>query len=237
MPKKFYKPVFFSLLILNLFFLSAFVSYRITISGEIVNLPNLIDRTFEDVKADLSAKKLNVVQSGYQLHPGIEKGRVIFQDPPAGSRLKVNSVVKVMTSAGGEKVVVPRFVRQNLLSVNPLISQAGLKKGKISYVFTSKHAAGRIMAQSPPEGLEVGRDSLISLLVSQGSEELKYLMPDLIGQQADPIIEWLESLNFRVGDTRRSVYRGLEPGIIINQNPPQGYPISLRSLITLEVSR
>ena len=97
--------------------------------------------------------------------------------------------------------------------------------------------AGRIVAQSPSQGKEVARDSLISLLVGQGKEEEKYLMPDLLGRQADPIIAWLESLEFRVGDTRRAVYRGLEPGIIINQNPPQGYPISQRSLITLEVSK
>jgi beta-lactam-binding protein with PASTA domain len=237
MPKKIYKPVFFSLLILIIFFLSAVVSYRVTISGEIATLPDLSGKTFEEVKADLAAKKLSVVQSGYQLHPKIEKGLVIFQDPPSGKKLKLNSVVKVIISAGREKVTVPRFVRQNLLSVNPLINQAGLRKGKISYVFLPNQAAGRIVAQSPSQGQEVARDSLISLLVSQGKEEEKYLMPDLLGRQADPIIAWLESLEFRVGDTRRAVYRGLEPGIIINQNPPQGYPISQRSLITLEVSK
>ena len=62
-------------------------------------------------------------------------------------------------------------------------------------------------------------------------------MPDLLGREADPIISWLEILEFRVGDTRRAPYGGLEPGIIIYQNPPQGYPISQRSLITLEVSK
>ena len=180
MPKKIYKLAFFFLLILIIFFLSAVVSFRATISGEIATLPNLIGKTFEQVKSDLAAKKLNVVQSGYQLHPKIEKGLVIFQDPTSGSKLKLNSVVKVIISAGREKVLVPRFVRQNLLSVNPLINQAGLRKGKISYVFLPNQAAGRIVAQSPSQDQEVGRDSLISLLVSQGKEEEKYLMPDLL---------------------------------------------------------
>lgn len=237
MPKKIYKPVFFSLLFLIIFFLSAVVSFRLTISGEIATLPDLSGKTFEEAKTDLASRKLNVVQSDYQLHPRIEKGEVISQDPAPGSRLKLNSDVKVIISAGREKVAVPRFIQQNLLSINPVFNQAGLRKGKISYVFTDRYAAGRIVAQSPPAGYEVGRESLVSLLVSQGQDEEKYLMPDLIGRQADPIIAWLESLEFRVGDTRRAVYRGLEPGIIIYQNPPQGFPISQRSLITLEVSK
>lgn len=237
MPKKIYKPVFFSLLFLNLFFLSAVVAYRATIAGEIVALPDLKGKTFEEVKDELVEKKLNVVQSGAQLHPRIEKGLVIFQDPPSGSRLKQNSLVKVIVSAGREKVIVPQFVRKNFLSINPLFNEAGLNKGKISYIFTPRHAAGRIVAQSPPALTEVATDSQVSLLVSQGRDEEKFLMPDLLGRMADPIIAWLESLEFRVGDTRRAVYQGLEAGVIINQNPPQGFPISKRSLITLEVSK
>ncbi len=110
--KKIYKPVFFALLIFDLFLLSAVASFRLTLAGEVVNLPNLINKTFEEVKSDLAEKKLTVVQSGYQLHQNIEKGRIIYQDPLEGSKLKLNGVVKVILSSGKEKVPVPRLVNK-----------------------------------------------------------------------------------------------------------------------------
>ena len=235
--KKIYKPVFFTLLILDLFLLSAVASFRFTLAGEVVNLPNLINKTFDEVKSDLAEKKLTVVQSGYQLHHSIEKGRIIYQDPQANSKLKLNGVVKVILSSGKEKVPVPRLVNKMEQSVNPLLREAGLRKGKISHIFTPKHAAGRIVSQYPPTDSEVGRESRVSLLVSQGKNEDIFIMPDLLGRRAEPVIELLENLEFRVGDTRRAVYIGLEAGIIIHQTPQQGFPIKKRTLITLEVSK
>ena len=235
--KKIYKTVFFVLLILDLFFLSAVASYRLTLSGEVVTIPNLIDRTFEEVKTELAQKKISVVQSGYQLHQRIERGRIIFQDPAEGSRLKLNGVVKVILSSGRERVTVPPLVGKMEQTVTPILKEAGLRKGKISHIYTPRQAAGRIVSQYPPADQEVGRDSRVSLLVSQGRNEEKYLMPDLLGRNAEKIIAWLESLEFRVGLTRREPYRGLEAGIIINQHPPQGFPIKKRTLISLEVSK
>ncbi|MCJ7582182.1 MAG: PASTA domain-containing protein [Candidatus Aminicenantes bacterium] len=235
--KKIYKPVFFALLILDLFLLSAVASFRLTLADEVVNLPNLIGKTFDEVKSDLAKKKLTVVQSGYQLHQNIEKGRIIYQDPSEGSKLKLNGVVKVILSSGKEKVTVPQLVNKMEQSVNSLLKDADLRKGKISHIYTPKHAAGRIVSQYPPAEVEVGRESRVSFLVSQGKNEEIFLMPDLLGRRVEPVLEWLESLEFRVGDTRRAVYGGLEAGIIINQTPQQGFPIKKRTLITLEVSK
>ena len=235
--KKIYKPVFFTLLILDLFLLSAVASFRITLAGEVVNLPNLRGKTFDEAKSDLAEKKLTVVQSGYQLHQSIEKGKIIHQDPQEGSKLKLNGVVKVILSSGKEKVSVPQLVNKMEQSVNALLREAGLRKGKISHIYSPKHAAGRVVSQYPPASVEVGRESRVSLLVSQGRNEDIFLMPDLLGHRVEPVIEWLESLEFRVGDTRRAPYGGLEAGIIILQLPQQGFPIKKRTLITLEVSK
>ncbi len=235
--KKIYKPVFFTLLILDIFLLSAVTSFRMTLAGEVINVPDLIGKTFDEVKSELAKKKLTVVQSDYQLHPSIEKGRIIYQDPLENSKLKLNGVVKVVLSSGKEKVSVPYLVNKMEQSVNPLLREAGLRKGKISHIFTPKHAAGRIVAQYPPDGSDVGRESRVSFLISQGKNEDIYIMPDLLGWQVEPVLEWLESLEFRVGDTRRAPYGELQAGIIIHQTPQQGFPIKKRTLITLEVSK
>ncbi|MBE0460213.1 MAG: PASTA domain-containing protein [Candidatus Aminicenantes bacterium] len=200
-------------------------------------VPDLEGKIFDQAKEELFQKKLSIVQSGLQVHEKWEQGKIIFQDPPAGSKIKLNKVVKVILSTGKEKVLVPNFIGKSFQTINQTLQESGLKKGKISHVHTPKYAAGKIMAQFPQQEEEVGRDTYISFLISQGEIEKKYLMPDLIGKRAETVIAKLKEMDFRVGDIRYVLYPGLESGIIIKQFPTQGFRIQKRNLITLEVSK
>ncbi|MFC2170082.1 PASTA domain-containing protein [Acidobacteriota bacterium] len=237
LAKTIYKYVSYALLFLNLFFLSAVISFQISLKGEMVTLPDLSGNTLAESKAILTGKKLYLVQSGLQLSNRWESGKVISQEPLAGSKIKINKIVKVILSAGKEKVIVPQLTGKNIQAVTQILKDLGLRKGKISHVHTPKYAAGKIIAQHPFSFDEVAKNSPISLLVSQGENEKKYLMPDLIGKKATAVIAKLKELDFRVGDVRYSFYPGLEPGIIIKQFPPLGFRIQKRNLITLEVSK
>jgi len=238
MDKKYYWDIpLFILIFLNLFFLSAILSYQFTMKGEMTTLPDLEGKTFDQAKEELFQKKLSIAQSGLQVHEKWERGKIISQDPPAGSKIKLNKVVKVILSTGKEKVLVPNLIGKSFQTINQTLQESGLRKGKISHVHTPKYAAGKIMAQFPQQGQEVGRDTYISFLVSQGEIEKKYLMPDLIGKRAETVVAKLKEMDFRVGDIRYVLYPGLESGIIIKQFPTQGFRIQKRNLITLEVSK
>ena len=161
----------------------------------------------------------------------------IFQDPSPGSRVKINKAVKVILSAGSEKVVVPRLIGRSFQSIREILSETGLARGKVSQVHTSRYAAGKIISQYPLPEEEVARNSPLSLLVSQGERAKKYLMPDLIGKQAEIVLEKLKSSNFRVEVVGYSYYPGQESGIILKQFPDPGYSIQKNYPITLEVSK
>jgi beta-lactam-binding protein with PASTA domain len=237
MPKKLFKILIFVLLLGHIFFLSATLSHHITRTGETTTLPDLTGKIFEEAKAELAEQKILIAQSGIQLHHLHEQGNIISQDPPANSKIKLNTVVKVIVSAGKEKVVVPILVGRTLQAIPPTLQEAGLQKGKISHVHTSRYAAGKIIGQYPLPEEEVPINARISFLVSQGEREQKFLMPDLLGRRASPTIARLKELGFRVGDMRRSYYPGLDSGIIINQSPRQGNRILKRNTISLEVSK
>lgn len=200
-------------------------------------IPDLTGITLEEAKKIASEKKFSVIQSGSQIDQEWEKGKIIFQDPPPESKIKLFNEVKVIISAGKEKVEVPSVVGRNFQTIGKYLEEFGLRRGKVSHVHTTKYAAGKIIAQSPLPGDEVARESYISFLVSQGASEVKYLMPDLLGKRADRVIKRLRELGFKVGDIREVYYPGLEAGIIIKQFPPQGYRVQKRNLITLEVSK
>jgi len=235
--KKVFNYALLLLLFLNLFFISAILSFQITLKGEMVTMPSLIGKTLEEAKTELEKKKIHLVQSGVRLHQRLERGKIIFQDPPENSKVKINTEARVVLSAGKEKVVVPELLGKNLQTIHPILDVAGLREGKISHVHTPKYAAGKIIGQNPLPEEEVGRDTPVSLLVSQGQHEIRYLMPDLIGKTAASSIAQLEQMDFNVSDIRYRYYRGLDSGIIINQFPAPGSKIQKRNRITLEVSK
>ncbi len=234
---KIFKYSVITLSTLILFFLSALIAYQVTLSGEMVTIPDLTTKSMEEAKEILMEKKLFVIKSGIELHERIDKEKIIAQDPLAGSKVKINTAVKVVLSAGKEKVIVPRFIGRSLQAIGPEIIEAGLMKGKISHVHTPAYAAGKIVSQHPLDNEEVARGSRISFLVSQGEREKKFLMPDLIGKRASVVIEKLKELEFNIGHIRYSYYPGLDSGIIINQYPEPGSRIQRRNLITMEVSK
>lgn len=235
--KKIFNYALLILLFLNLFFISAILSFQVTLKGEMVTLPSLIGKTLEEAKTDLKNKKIHLVQSGVRLHQRYERGKIIFQDPLADTKVKINTEARVVLSAGKEKVIVPELLGKNLQTIRPILEEAGLREGKISHVHTPKYAAGKIIGQYPLPKEEVGRDTPVSLLVSQGQHEIRYLMPDLIGKKATSSITQLEGMDFNVSDIRYRYYRGLDSGIIINQFPAPGSKIQKRNRITLEVSK
>jgi serine/threonine-protein kinase len=235
--KKIFKILLYPLIFLNFFFLSTILSYRLVIRGEMVTLPDLIGKTVEEAKLELVKKKLSLTLRGVQFDNQWERGKIIHQNPSAGSKMKINKAVKIILSAGSEQVIVPNLEGKTLKSASQILKSAGLRRGKTSQVHSSDRAAGKIIAQQPLLLEEIGRNSSVSLLVSQGEREKKYLMPDLIGKKAPPVISKLKKMDFRVGVVRYSYYPGLEPGIIIKHLPPHGFRIQKNNLITLEVSK
>jgi serine/threonine-protein kinase len=228
----------FFLALLIVFLSSAILSSRAIQKGEIVSVPDILGKTPTEAERELSRKRLALQEKGSEFNDRYEKGQIMYQEPPAGSKIRVNRPVRVVISAGSELVDVPSLEGRSLEAASKVLAEAGLKRGLISQIHTSRYAAGRIIAQEPPPGgPEVKRTTPLNFLVSQGEIEPRYLMPDLIERNASATIDRLRRLGFKVANVRYSYYPGWEPGVIIGQVPPQGSAIAKRSLIALEVSR
>jgi beta-lactam-binding protein with PASTA domain len=237
MPKKLFSALLFSLILLNLFFLTALAAFHVTKRGEVSSVPDLTGKTMDAARSIIDERKLLLIQSGIELHPRYEKGLIIAQIPPSDSKVSLYSTVRVILSAGKEKVIAEGFIGRSLQAILPSLTEAGLRKGSVTHVHSRRYSAGRIFGQFPLPDQEVPMQSPINFLVSEGEEEAKYLMPDLLGKPITAARAKLEEMGFRLGPIRRSYYRGYEPGIIINQSPKQGNPVMKRNTITLEVTK
>jgi beta-lactam-binding protein with PASTA domain len=227
----------FALTYLVLFFVAANLSSQIIFRGELVTVPDLTGKTFEDARAELVLKKTSLAIVGSRLDGRYEQGRILSQDPGPASRIKTNRTVNVIVSAGTERVTVPKLEGRSLEWASQELRTAGLRKGRVAQVHTPRSAAGRIISQRPPAGGTNGRGAAIDLLVSEGAWEEKYIMPDLIEMNEKTVVRRLEELEFQVAEIHYSYYPGLGPGIILKQSPLPGSRLQKRSLITLEVSK
>lgn len=239
MPKRIlFNVALYSFLFLIVFFLAAIVFSQVILKGETVTVPDLTGKTVAQARTELAKKDLSVAQRGSEFNDGLERGLIIRQDPAPDSRIRVTTVVQVVTSAGSQSVRVPNLIDKSLDSVLTLLQAGGLYKGKLSQIHSSRYPAGRVIAQKPAPDEVVERNAQVGLLLSQGERENRYIMPDFLGGlRADRVIAWLKALDFKVADVRYRYYPGRSSGFIVGQFPPAGYKIQKRNLITLEVSR
>ena len=238
MAKRFlYNAALSTLLFLILFFLSAVIFSQVLLKSEIVSVPDLTGKPVAQARAELQKKDLTLVQKGTESSDRVEKGLIVRQDPAAGSRIRLTTVVQVFTSSGSGTVAVPDLAGKALDEALTLLQAAGLTKGRLTQVHTPRRPAGRIMDQRPAAGTVVERGFPIGLLLSQGDVEDRYIMPDLIGRRADGVIGRLDGWGFKVADIRYVYYPGAEAGLVVKQDPPNGYRIEKRNRISLEVSR
>ncbi|MBM3311831.1 MAG: PASTA domain-containing protein [Candidatus Aminicenantes bacterium] len=235
--KKWPRYLTYLFLCLVVFFAGANVASELILSGELVSLPNLIGKPVEAARAELAARKVALDIQGAAFDSRYEKGRVILQDPAEGSRINPRRSVKVVVSQGSEQVSVPACEGRSLEWTAGAFKEAGLRRGHASQIHTSTHAAGRVIAQDPPAGTVTARATPVDMLVSQGEWEARYMMPDLIGKRAQPVLRRLRDLGFRVTEVSYAYYPGQDPGVILKQTPIHGQQILKRNEITLEVSR
>lgn len=235
--KLLYNLALSSLLFLILFFLSAVIFSQVLLRSEVVTVPDLTGKTVAQARTELAKKDLSVAQSGTELSDRWERGIIVRQDPAARSRMRVTKVVGVVTSSGSEKVTVPNLAGKSLDEALTMLQATGLLKGKLTQVHTPRLPAGRVLDQKPEPGSVVERNLPVGLLLSQGDVDDRYIMPDLIGLKADGVISRLDALGFKVADIRYVYYPGASAGLVVKQDPTNGFRVQKRNRISLEVSR
>jgi beta-lactam-binding protein with PASTA domain len=230
------KVLFLALLYLVLFFASADVFSQLIFKGELINLPDLSGKTVEEAQALLAGKKIRIATRETRFDSRLEKGRILAQDPAKGSRIKPRRTVEVVVSQGSEQVEVPRLEGRSLEMAAQMLKAAGLRRGRVSQIH-GPQAAGRIISQDPPAGTIAGRSSTVDFLVCRGLEDKRYIMPDFIARNSEPVLRLLRSLGFMKYEVNYAWYPDVGPGVILKQSPVAGSMILKRNEIHFEVSR
>src|SRR5215470_5351416 len=220
--------LFYALLLLAVFTAGAWLAFQKSIVGRSVTVPDLTGKTVtESIRTahDLGLKDEKV-----------QKDRILSQQPEAGSLAKPSQVVHVIVSLGPAQLRVPDLEGLPPRAAAMKLSQQSLELGAVSWYRDGAEKVG-IVAQDPEPEAVAARTSSVEVLTNRGAPETRYVMPDLVGKDAEQMRSKLEAAGFRVGSARFESYEGIAPNTILKQFPPPGYPIGSREVVSLTVSR
>jgi len=215
--------------------LFAVASMRIALRSREVQVPDLTNRTANEATAIAGDLGLELkIEDNRRPDPKIGAGRVLAQEPAAGSTARRQRTVRVWLSSGLRASIVPLLVGETERTAQLRIAQEGLTLASLSEIRAENLPSDVVVAQTPPAKSTSGR---VALLVNRGERGATYVMPDLIGVNGDRAAEVLRARGFRVAVVGSNPYPGVAAGIVIRQSPQAGFQIAPGEPISLEVSR
>jgi serine/threonine-protein kinase len=218
--------------------IGAYLALTLIIKGEdTVIVPELVGKDVLYGLEILSDLGLNTRVKETAYHDQVPKNHVIDQDPDAGAAIKRGRDVKIRVSRGPETVLMPKLAGLTLQQSRILLTENGLCQGLLSGMTSHRFDAGQIVAQYPPPGAVVSRNTCADLLLSRGPSSPAYPMLDLSGFSLESAIRRMEQMQLTVGSIRIVRRLGDPSDAIVDQMPPAGHRVAPGVRVDLTVNR
>jgi eukaryotic-like serine/threonine-protein kinase len=230
--------LFYALLLLTIFLAGAWFSFERSIVGRSVTVPDLSGKTVTEAIRIAHDIGLRVEEESRRARADerIAKDHILAQQPDAGSLAKPSQVVRVIVSLGPASLKVPDLEGLPPRAAALKLLEQSLELGAVSWYRDASAKVG-IVAQDPEPETVRAKNTTVEVLTNRGVPEARYVMPDLVGKDAEKMRAKLQASGFRVGSARYESYEGIAPDTILKQFPPAGYPIGAREVVSVTVSR
>jgi serine/threonine-protein kinase len=165
-----------------------------------VTVPSVIGTNVEAATATLEDEGLevDVIESPSQA----KRGKVIEQDPRAGESADEGSTVVLSVSSGPGVARVPGVEGLRVDKATKRLEDAGFRADAVER-FSDKVQSGLAIGTQPKQGTRVEQDSVVTLLISKGSDLVE--IPSVLGLDQDDAGAELEAAGFIVNvDTAES---------------------------------
>jgi len=225
------------LLYFLVFFVSVYSTVSLLVKGDEITAPDLIGRSLTEAYAIAAKKGIILKKVIGDFGAAYAANTVVNQFPAPDSGVKEKSVLKIFVASELGQTVVPELRAKNQRECDVLLKNSKLKKGHVAFISSRDVPLDNVIGQSVPAASRVAVGSAIDLIISKGGESLSFVMPDLIGKQADKVLVFFETQGLKISKIEEIAYFGLKPGIILKQFPSPGFEISAKNLIGIQVSK
>jgi serine/threonine-protein kinase len=160
-----------------------FVLFQLAGGGDdeptLVEVPNVTGISQDEALRRLQDEGF-VVRSSFEPSETVEAGNVIRTVPTFGTMVEEGSTIDLFVSSGPQEVPVPPVVGETLDEARRLITEAGLTVGQVTERADATFAEGIVISQDPSQGVRVGTEAPVNLVVSTGPETV--IIPDVVNQ-------------------------------------------------------
>ncbi|MCK4594614.1 PASTA domain-containing protein, partial [bacterium] len=136
-----------------------------------------------------------------------------------------------------EEVRVPNVTKMSQRQAEDVLRRAGLVVGKVRESYDPNVPESSVIGQNPEPGREVPRGTRIDLLISLGSEETTFKMPNLVGADYRTAVSRVSTWELVMGDTTFEYSTTIPPGHVIRQYPEVGVTVSRGDTVGVAISK
>jgi serine/threonine-protein kinase len=132
-------------------------------------VPDVVGKRLRQAHLFIQQAGLTVAEVIEEPSAEVEEGTVSRQYPVAGSEVDARADITLYVSDGlpGELLIMANLVGKPVNSARTLITEAGLRVGKVSYEFTTSYERNVVIRQVPEAGEELRQGSRVSLVISK----------------------------------------------------------------------
>lgn len=165
----------------------------------------------------------------------VEKGYVISQSVDDGTAITKDTAITIVISSGKEMTSVPNVVNYEDSQATTLLEEAGLKVTH-GYAYDDNVEKDHVISSDPVAGTEVEEGSTVKIIISNGKEQKKVVVPNLEEMSEADAAEKLTELNL-VGAPTYEYSDTVKEGQVISQDPVVNTEVDEQSTVSYVVSK
>jgi beta-lactam-binding protein with PASTA domain/tRNA A-37 threonylcarbamoyl transferase component Bud32 len=228
----FFTPGRIALLALILLLLAGAIAFFLLRGGGTsdVLVPTVLGKSKDEATKILTDAGFQVAPSGVPRANAIP-GKVIEQDPTAGSRAPEGSIVKITYTRGLGKAPVPDVSGKSLADAKKALEAAGFKTDVV-HEHSDRVKDGLVIGTDPPAQTRFERGQSVTIRVSSGPNLVK--VPSVIGLDQDTADTQIRDAGLKPHFQKQESSQ--PKGQVIDQSPSGGSSVRRNSTVTVVVS-
>ena len=233
-------PIFCGIAAAGLFFICILIGMFVLpdmVAEEKFEVPNLIDKLYEDVIEDDEYAHFNIVKKGEKSSEK-KAGTILSQSVAEFSMVVEGTTIEVYTSSGNSSVCVPDIIGLPISKAKNTLQDYQMPFKTIE-IYDDTVKKGYVISTSVPVGDEVDVSTdVVIVYVSKGSKNTKVTVPDLAGKTVDEARSALANVGLRLNETIEEEYSDtVEVGRVIKQTAHAGKEVDKGTSVTIYISK
>ena len=202
--------------------------------GNDVLVPDLVGHLYEDMVEEYNGSRITIKITQTAEDEEYEAGTIIKQSPKFGTNKKVPFEISVTVVESVETFVLKSYTNMDIDRARREIIREGLLV-ETKDEDSSSIPVGVVIRTDPVGGNTVRKGDVITLIVSTGPPDMKFEMPNLIGETLTQARRILLQNNLREGDVKPE-RSDLPKDQVIGQSIDPGEEVGEYVVIDLTVS-